>query len=380
MAENNNDLEMGLFGMDTDLELNLGYNPDEDTTEDPAETPEQQDNVLDIPGQPGEDTPEQPDNINPTEDEDPENVGGDEDPEGDDATSPNLFSSFASELHSKGVLPSLDLESTKIEDTDSLATVIKGEIDTQAKAYIISKIGEQGFDALEKGVSLAQYQEHTNTVQQLDNITDDVLEDDLELSKRVVLQDYINQGLTEQRAKHILQKSIDLGEDSLIEDAKQSIVSLKAYENLRIEQEKINASQRQAEAVQAQEKIDNDLKQAIYSKKAFIEGLEVNKTIQDKVYKAITQVVGESPDGVMENQLMKDRRENPVDFDAKLYYLYELTGGFKDFSKITTKATSRAASDFERALRQTKFESGGNPTYVDDANSYDGSFGTELVL
>ena len=59
MAENNNDLEMGLFGMDTDLELNLGYNPDEDTTEDPAETPEQQDNVLDIPGQPGEDTPEQ---------------------------------------------------------------------------------------------------------------------------------------------------------------------------------------------------------------------------------------------------------------------------------------------------------------------------------
>ena len=370
--EDNNELEMGLFGGETDFELNLGPNPGDiaGLVDEPEVPP------VDEPT-PADEIP--PTDINPTEDEDPENVGGDEDPVGEDATSPNLFSSFASELHSKGVLPTLDLDKTKIEDTDSLADVIKGEIDSQTKSYIISKIGEDGYDALEKGVSLAQYQEHTNTVDQLDSITDDVLEEDVDLAKRVILQDYINQGLTEQKAKRILQKTIDAGEDSVLEDAKESIQSLRAYENLRIEQEKVNASQRQLAAVKEQEKIDNDLKSAIYSKNSIIEGIAINKTIQDKVYKAITQVVGESPDGVMENQLMRDRRENPVDFDAKLYYLYELTKGFQDFSNITTKATTKAVSDFERALRQTKFEGGGNPTFVDDRDSYDG-MGTELVL
>ncbi len=367
-----NELGMGLFGMSDDLELNIDINPEEFLDIPPVEEPTEQP-VM-------ETSLESTEDIIPTEEETPETVSGEEEPvEGEDANSPNLFSSFASELYSKGVLPTLDLDKTKIEDTDGLANVIKQEIDAQSKAYIISKIGEEGFDALEKGVTLAQYQQHTDTVTQLNSITDDVIEEDLELAKRLILQDYINQGLTESRAKNILQKSIDLGEDSIIEDAKESIVSLKAYENLRIEQEKANAVRLQAEAAQAQEKIDNDLKNAIYSRKEFLKGVPVNKTIQDKVYNAITKVVGESPDGIMENQLMRDRRENPVDFDAKLYYIYELTKGFEDFSVLKAKATTSAASDFERALRQTKFQESGTPTFIADSNSYDG-IGTELVL
>ena len=207
MEDNSNELEMGVFGVDTDLELNFGVNPD-DIQED-----------LDTP--PADDTAA--DDINqPNEDEDPEDVvGDDEDQEGgDDAPSPNLYSSFASELHSKGVLPTLDLDKNSIEDTDGLANVIQGEITAQVKEYLISKVGAEGFDALEKGVSLSQYQQHTNTVETLDSITDDSLAQDLDLAKRVILQDYVNQGLSEVRAKRILQKTIDLGEDAVLEDAK----------------------------------------------------------------------------------------------------------------------------------------------------------------
>jgi|TARA_R110000822_G_scaffold152112_8_gene291351 hypothetical protein len=378
--DNNDELEMGLFGGDSDLELNFDVNPEDiagfgkPPVDDNIQNPPAPD--ADDKTQPGDN----PDDINSTEDIDPESVSGDEDPEGgDDAISPNLFSSFASELHSKGVLPSLDLDTAKIEDTEGLATVIKGEIDAQAKNYIISKIGEDGYDALEKGISLAQYQQHTNTVDTLNSITDEGLAEDLDLAKRVILQDYINQGLTEVRAKRILQKTIDLGEEAVLEDAKESITSLKVYEENRIQSEKVAATQRNADAVQAQEKIDNDLKSAIYTKKSIIEGMTINKTIQDKVYKSITQVVGESPDGVMENKLMQDRRENPIEFDSKLYYLYEITKGFSDFSTITTKASSKAASDFEKALRQTKFEGSGSPGFTQDRDSYDG-LGTELVL
>jgi len=380
--EDNNNLEMGLFGVDSDLELNFDANPVD--IQGFVGNPTEQSDTPPAEGADNDDiqTGDDPDNnINPNEGIDPEDVVGDEeDTEGsDDITSPNLFSSFASQLRNDGVLPDVDLDKIKIENTTDLASAIKGQIDAQVKEYIINKVGEDGFDALEKGVSLAQYQQHTNTVDTLDSITPEVLTNDLELAKQVILQDYVNQGLSENRAKRILQKTVDLGDDALLEDAKESINSLKVFEANRIEAEKIAAQERRQANIAAQEKIDNDLKNAIYTKKAFIEGIDVNKTIQDRVYKAITEVVGESPDGVMENKLMQDRRQNPIEFDSKLYYLYEITDGFKDFSKITTKASSKAASDFEKVLRQTKFEDSGDPSFTVDKDSYDG-MGSELVL
>tara|TARA_R110000822_G_scaffold302649_1_gene426910 strand:- start:877 stop:2010 length:1134 start_codon:yes stop_codon:yes gene_type:complete len=376
--EDNNDFGMSLFG-EGGMELNIDdVNPidiaglqDDPAAEPPAE-----------PGTPAEPGAEPPADEIPNEDGSPEDVVGDEgnDDGSDDADpSPNLFSSFASELHKEGVLPSLDLDKNKIDNTQDLANVIKAQIDVQTKQYLIDKIGEDGYDAIEKGVSLAQYQQHAQTVQNLENITDEVITSDVDLATKIILEDYINQGLTEDRARKILQKTIDQGEEAVVEDAKESIKSLRVFEQNRLEQQKV-ANEATFKANQAkQEKIDNDLKNAIYNAKEIIPSIPLNKSIQDRVYQSITKVVSESPDGVMENQLMQDRRENPVDFDAKLYYLYELTNGFKDFSKIKTTATTQAVSDFEKALRQTKFESGGNPTFTEDTESYDG-LGSEIVF
>ena len=373
--EGNEKLEMSLF--DSDLELNLNLGLDDVSGLHNPETTEDIDDVDDTP----QDTPVDDENIITTEDEDPEDVGGDQgtDDGSDDATSPNLYSSFASELHKEGVLPSLDLEKAKIDNTNDLASVIKSQIDTQARDYIISKIGEDGFDALESGISLAQYQNHIQTVQNLEAITDDVIDSDLELAKKIILEDYVNQGLDDTKAKRILQKSIDLGEDSILEDAKESIKSLRVFQQNKLEADKLANQERQKSILLQQEKIDNDLKSTIYNKKEIIKDIPLNKTIQDRVYQSITKVVSQSPDGVMENQLMKDRRENPIEFDTKLYYLYELTNGFQDFSKISKNVTTKAVSDFEKALRQAKFEGGGNPTFVEDGDSYQG-IGGELVI
>jgi len=76
---------------------------------------------------------------------------------------------------------------------------------------------------------------------------------------------------------------------------------------------------------------------------------------------------------------MRDRRENPIDFDSKLYYLYEMTNGFKDLSKITNKSETKAISKLERDLRKTKFEDSGTPSYLTDPNSY-GGIGSEIVF
>lgn len=369
--EENNDF-MSLFNSDN-FELNMDVNPEEifDNTEDTDED-EQNDDSLDLDNDnldEGDDSSEEVD-----EDEASEEEGGDE-----DETSPNIYSSFASVLSEQGLLPSLELQNKKVETVDDLTDIFKVEIDNQVKNYLISKIGEDGYDALEKGISLSQYQSHKEAVQTLDNIDETVLSTDLELSKRIILQDYINQGMDESRAMRILKKSIDLGEDSIVEDAKESLISLKAFEEKRIEQEKINNEIRIANEIKAQEKIDNDLKNTIYNAKEFIKGIPVNKTIQDKVYQSITKVVSQSPNGIAENKLMKDRRENPIEFDTKLYYLYEVTNGFKDFSKIMSKTESKVLSDFERSLRQNKHEEGNAPAFMKDPESY-GGLGSEIVF
>lgn len=376
----NDELGMGMFeDFDSPIELNLDDAPAElkellekDESDDNADDSNTDDNV----------TNDSDENLN-EDDNNPEGVVEKDEEEGDNQDdSPNLYSSFATVLQEQGLLPSLDPTKTEIKDIESLVNVFKSEFDNQAKEYLVNKLGQEGYEALEKGVTLAEYQTHVSNTQTLESITEDSLKENSELCKNIILQDYINQGIDQNRAERILKKTIDLGDEAILEDAVESLKSLKAFEQQElIKIQKARAEQRDRELAE-QEAIDNDLKNAIYTSKEIIDGIKLDKAIQDKVYKSITSIVGQSPQGIMENKLMRDRRENPIEFDTKLYYLYELTNGFKDFSKIVNKSESKAVSRLEQSLRQTNFkEQGGNPAYLDDPESYGGSqFGSELVL
>jgi len=380
------DLEMGMFSQEN-VQLNIdgdisGLDEylNEDNTDEDVNTDSTDDNSdKDIDDENidhnGEEDDE--DSGDSSQSEDLEDEGNDSE---QDATSPNLYSSFATVLAEKGLLPSLNLEESKIEDIDSLTEVFKAEISNQARQRLIETIGEEGVEALDKGVSLLEYQQHQNNIQTLESVTDEVLEKDIELSKNIILQDYISQGISEARALRILEKTIDLGEDAILEDAKLSLTSLKELQSIQLEKVKEERAAELARQNAQQEKIDNDLKNSIYREKEIIEGIKLDKNIQDKVYNSITKIVGTSPNGVAENKLMRERRENPIDFDTKLYYLYELTNGFKDFSKLITKSKSKAASDLENSLRQTSFKNEGNkPTFMAYPESY-GGIGSEIVI
>lgn len=373
MNTENNDL-MGFFEEGLDLELNLDDNLEIEQTSSEEETSEEE-NEINNTGEDQSDSEE-------VAGEDQEDEGSDTDDEESDDVSPddNLYSSFASVLVEKGLLPSLDLENSKISTIDDLTETLRSEVNNQAKQYLIEKVGEEGYEALEKGISLAEYQNYQNNVNTLDNIDDDVLENDLELAKQIIKQDYISQGMTESRVNRILKKSIDLGEDVVLEDAKESLQSLKAIQAMQLEKLAEQRQEQQNQQKLLQEKIDNDLKNSIYNQDEYFENLKVNKDIKDKVYNSITKIVSTNPDtGVAENKLMRSRRENPIEFDKKLYYLYEITDGFTNISKLINKSESKAASRLEQQLRKSKFESSGAPAFMDDPESYDGPSG-ELVL
>lgn len=319
---------------------------------------------------------DQNENIKPVENEDSESVGGEEDDnnEGDDSdddSSPNLYSSISNVLFEQGIIPSLE-SSENIKTAEDFVEVFKKEIDVQANQRLEAYLDNLDINAIASSRK-AQIE--------LDAIDEDYLKDNLDVAKDIIYRDYLNQGLSEDRAKKMLRKTIDLGEDTIIEDAIESTASLKEYEKRVEEQEKVRYKENLAAQAAEQEKINLSIKNTIYNSKEIISGIPNTKALQEKVFKSMTEVVAKDPStGEMQNKFMQTRSVNPIEFDTKMYYLFELTNGFQDLSGISKTVNSKAVKNLENVLRKTKFEDNGTPGFLTDPNSYNSGYGSELVL
>lgn len=356
--EDNKDF-MSIFGSN-DVELNFDLPIDEELqeTEDTQEETENTDEEI-------------------TEQEDAEEVGDEdqiddqsEEDDSDDESSPNLYSSILNVLHEQGIIPSLD-SSEKVETSEDLINVFKKEIEIQAARKFEDYIENLDVDK----VGQVKKQELL-----LESISEDTLKDDLELAKQIIYQDYINQGLSEDKAKRLLKKTIDLGEDIVLEDATESLNSLKEFTKRQLEVEKQAAQEEIKKQAEQQKKLELELKNKVYNSQDIVKGLKITKALQDRVYKSMTEIVSKNPEtGVLENKLMQERSKDPISFDTRMYYIYELTNGFNDFSKVAKDAQSKTVKDLERVIRRTKIEDNGTPTYLQDPESY-GGIGSQLVL
>jgi len=355
------DLNMGLF--DSNMELNLEYVPEYDETLEPK-IEENEDIEID---------PEQDINDPIEDDENPEEVDeGDVEDEGNDEggkSSSNLYSSLATVLYEQGLIPSSDIEKTKIENIDDLVNVFKHEQEVQAQLKLEEYLAN---------IDINQITQSKKAINDYSKINAESLKEDLNLAKQIIQQDYLNQGLDESKTNRMLKRLIDLGDEAILEDAVESLESLKQFETKKIEFEKESYKQRLETEKLEQIKLEEQLKKSIYESKDLINGFKPTKVIQDKVYKSITEIVGKSPDGTFENKFMRERRENPIDFETRMYHFYELTNGFKDFSKIATSSKSNAVKDLEAIARKTRTIDNGTPLWAQDGNSYDNISGHVL--
>lgn len=373
MDEDN--IGMDLFG-DQSLEINLdGLSNPQEHSEDQNESEENNDNNIDD-SQESNDTNNQSENQDSDSESVAEEDDQDEGSEGND--SPNLFSSVATVLQEQGLLPSLDIAENKIESVEDLANAMKAEAESLAKSTIVEKLGEEGYEYISKGISVDEYNAYKTTADALNTITEDSLSEDIELSKKVIYQDYINSGISEAKASKLIDRLSDLGDDSILEDARESLINVKNFNKAELDQQAAEIEAQNALIEKQQQEVEKQLKKSVYDTKELIKGQSINKVFQDKVYNSMTKIVSKSPDGNPENALMKQRREDPVDFDTKLYYVYELTKGFKDFSKFTASAKSSAIQDMERALQNNSINNSETPGFLQDSESYSDGLGAEI--
>lgn len=359
--EDDNELGMGLFEGNQELNFNFAI-PEDDNTDEEENTDNigVEDTTLENNNHVEDDSSEEVD------EEDVEDEGGD----GGESSS-NLYSSLAAFVHEQGLLPSLDINLKDIKSADDFANVFNKELDIQAELRLNNYL--ENLDLNKIGVAKQE-------IKDLNTLNVDILKNDIDLAKRIIYDDYLNQGLDEKKANRMLNRLIDLGEDAILEDASESLESLKEFKAREIERETQSYKERlEADKIQ-QAKLDEQMKKTIYESKDLIAGLKPNKALQDKVYKSINDIVGKSPDGTFENKFMKERRENPLEFEIRMYHFYELTNGFKDLSKISTTAKSSAVKDLEKIARQTKLKDNGTPLWQQDANTYSNFSGHVLNL
>lgn len=365
MAENKDDLfEMGMEDL-SDLQY-IEELKEPETPETPKEEIDNIENEITDDPKPIEEPPvEEPEEEAEVEEESVVSETEDTDEEG--ASPHDIFSSFASALVDGGALSSLKEEDLKnIKSTKDLVEAIEKEVKSREQDY---------YQAVMDGLPVEDLKQTKKTLESLKEIKDSDLENNEELRKNLIINDFISKGISPERAEKFAQRSFDLAAD--LDDAKEALANLTALEQENIKKA-IDARKQEIEnSKKEQEKRLNDLKALIYDeKKELIPGVAFNRNTADEIYKSITTAVDVTEEGRPINEVAKARRENPVQFDYILHTLFKLSKGFTDFSKITTSTTKRkAAKDFEEKLKLNSLQ-----RFNDSGISRTGSDNFEDVL
>ncbi len=303
-----------------------------------------------------------------TQVEDPvKSVAGEQTETEEDADdSPSLFSSLATLLKDKGLISSELSDNISEED---FVDMFKNEI-TKNELSDLNDLQKKYLQDLRDGVPEETVKQEIQQTSQLDSITDEMIESDENLRQRIIYNDFLNRGYSEEKALKYMKRSVDLKED--LADAKDALQSIKEHTKERFDKEKQKVIDKKKAKEQEDNKRIENIKKKIKETDEIIKNFKISDNIKEQVQKNMFDIVDKNPDtGEDENSLMKYARENKDDFELKLYYLYTITKGFQNFDVIEKSKNSKVISNLEKAMRSnTRIKDNGDPIYKQDPDSY----------
>lgn len=331
------------------------------------------------------------------EEETPESVGSGKDKEGkedtvtdegSDGTSPNdnFYSSIANALAVDGIFPNLDDETVKkAVDAETFSDLIEAEVNARfdEKQQRIAK-------ALENGVEPTDIKKYESTLDYINKITDAAIAEESEkgeqLRYNLIYQDFLNKGMSADKAKKYTDRTINAGTD--VEDAKEALQSNKEYfsgEYNRLLQE----AQQQADEDRAERsKQAKQLQTSLLKDKNLFGDMEISNDIRKKAFETVSKPVYKDPEtGDYLTALQKYEIEHRADFLKYTGLIFAMTNGFKDFDSFAKgkvkKEMRKGLRDLEKTLNNTSRTKDGNLRMVtnqkDDPDSFIGK-GMKLDL
>ena len=318
-----------------------------------------------------------------TEEEDEtlsEEVGsedGEEEPNSKGKTSQqNFYSSIATALKGEGILPDLsDDNIEKITDAEALAKYIQDHIESK-----LDETQKRINKALNDGVEPNTIKNYENTLKYLDSISDEVLSDEseqgVELRKRLIISDWINKGMKQERAIKLAEQSISNGTD--LDDAKEALEGNKSFYQDNYNKILKDAENQRIQAQKDREQQAANLKKSILEDDKVFGDFEVDKATRQKVFDLISKPVHkDSETGALSTELQYYQSQNPTDFLKYVGLAYTLTNGFKNIGNLlqnkVKKEVKKGFKTLEGKIATTSRDGDGNLNFFGggDSNSYD---------
>jgi hypothetical protein len=261
----------------------------------------------------------------------------------------SIYNSLTSALVEEGAL-SLEEEALEnVKSSEDFINVFKEEINKKVKAALEEKLPKQENTEIQQAeANLNQYKQVNEQIltQEGDN--------GVKLRTALIARDYMNSGMSQEKALKLAERSIDLGED--LDDAREALKSVTAFEESRINhiKEKLNFSKQQ-EAQKEQQKLE-DIKNMITNSEEIIPGVKFNSRTKDKVFDNMTAIEEYTSTGAPINSFLKRMSEDD-EFRVKVHYLDVITEGFTKWDKIKRSQKSKAVKELEQAVNQEHLKS-----------------------
>lgn len=363
---------------------------DNDVQEEHKETEEEEVET------PGSDDKKQKEKDNTTEDVDPEDlfedkapesVGSGKDNEGKEDTAPdndadgtspnNFYSSIANACAVDGIFPNLDDETIKkAVDAESFSNLIEAEITARfdEKQKRISQ-------ALENGVEPTDIKKYESTLNYINTITDAAIAEESEkgeqLRYNLIYQDFINKGMTPDKAKKFADRTVDAGTD--VEDAKEALLSNKEFFSNAYNKMLQDAQQKADEDKAEREKNAKELEKSLMKDKQLFGDMEISNDIRKKAFDSVSKPVYKDPEtGDYMTAIQKYESEHRAEFLKYTGLIFAMTNGFKDFDSFAKgkvkKEVKKGLRELEQTLNNTRRNNDGSLRMVtnqkDDPNSF----------
>ena len=285
---------------------------------------------------------------------------------GGNNSSPNFHSSVLNALKEDGILPELsDEDITNVKDDegfkDAIEKVIQDRLDERTKRIE---------NALNAGADIGEIKQYENILTTLNNIDEDALKQEGakgdDLRRRIIAQDLMNRGYSEDKIKREVKKSFDAGTD--IEDAIEALQAnvqfyTQKYSDL-IEEGKEQAKKYKEDMRRQGE----ELRKSIVEDKGIFDEIGMDKRMRQKVYDNISKPSYKTKDGNWLTELQKYQMENQADFLKYVSLFYTMTDGFKDLSPLIKKQVKKertsSIKELENKLKGTNRVNTGRLNYV----------------
>jgi len=267
-----------------------------------------------------------------------------------DSSQQSTLYALAKYLKDEGVLL-LDEEIAKVDSIDELKSLIKTSHD-KARYVNMSDTQKRYLDALENGVPVKEYETLEKEISTFQDIKVDSIDKDPQLQYEILAIDYMNQGLSQEKAMKLAQLSVKSEGNESVADAKEALQNIIKFKSEKFK-ELISTKQEQTEIDLKTIKENIDAKNEILT-------MPVNDITKNRLFDLMTTKVASDDNGLPLNKLQKFQKDNPIEAKILMNYLFMMTNEGKDLGLIKTNTTSKASKDLEKKLKQLNFDASGS--------------------